>query len=159
MLPEGDPESSPRKFENVDVPLGYDFIGLHPKHEKGKCGEIPMSRAESWIGVSKKHTLNFPKRTKYDSNLAKVIHEVRVRAETYRTQAGVHPEFLPTLTCSCLKKHGSMGQRASSPYKNTRGFPRPPPPLLTPDEGPSLERSIFPLSFQVVTELLPFAYH
>ena len=68
------------------------------------------------------------KRTKYDSNLAKVIHEVRVRAETYRTQAGVHPEFLPTLTCSCLKKHGSMGQRASSPYKNTRGFPRPPPP-------------------------------
>ena len=35
----------------------------------------------------------------------------------------------------------------------------PDPPLLTPDEGPSLETSIFPLSFQVVREPLPFAYH
>ena len=31
--------------------------------------------------------------------------------------------------------------------------------LLTPDEGPLLEMSIFPLSFQVVREALPFAYH
>ena len=30
--------------------------------------------------------------------------------------------------------------------------------LLTPDKGPSLETSIFPLSFQVVREPLPFAY-
>ena len=30
------------------------------------------------------------------------------------------------------------------------------PPLLTPDEGPLLETSIFPLSFQVVREPLPF---
>ena len=28
--------------------------------------------------------------------------------------------------------------------------------LVTPDEGPSLETSIFPLSFQVVREPLPF---
>ena len=34
----------------------------------------------------------------------------------------------------------------------------PDPPLLTPDEEPSLETSIFPLSFQVVREPLPFAY-
>ena len=33
----------------------------------------------------------------------------------------------------------------------------PDPPLLTPDEGPSLETSIFPLSFQVVREPLLFA--
>ena len=32
-------------------------------------------------------------------------------------------------------------------------------PLLTPDEGPSLETPIFPLSFQVVREPLPFVYH
>ena len=31
--------------------------------------------------------------------------------------------------------------------------------LLTPDEGPLLETSIFSLSFQVVREPLPFAYH
>ena len=31
--------------------------------------------------------------------------------------------------------------------------------VLTPDEGPSLKTSIFPLSFQVVREPLPFAYH
>ena len=35
----------------------------------------------------------------------------------------------------------------------------PDPLLLTPDEGPLLETSIFPLSFQVVREPLPFAYH
>ena len=43
-----------------------------------------------------------------------------------------------------------------------RGKPRvvfPDPPLLTPVEGPSLETSIFPLSFQAVREPLPFAYH
>ena len=34
----------------------------------------------------------------------------------------------------------------------------PDPPLLTPDEEPSLETSIFSLSFQVVREPLPFAY-
>ena len=32
-------------------------------------------------------------------------------------------------------------------------------PLLTPHEGPSLETLVFPLSFQVVREPLPFAYH
>ena len=37
------------------------------------------------------------------------------------------------------------------------GFPRP--PLLTLDEGPSLETLIFPLLFQVVGEPLPFASH
>ena len=31
--------------------------------------------------------------------------------------------------------------------------------VLTLDEGPSLETSIFALSFQVVREPLPFAYH
>ena len=31
--------------------------------------------------------------------------------------------------------------------------------VVTPDERPSLETSIFPLSFQVVREPLPFAYH
>ena len=30
---------------------------------------------------------------------------------------------------------------------------------LTADEGPSLETSIFPLSFQVVREPLPFVWH
>ena len=30
--------------------------------------------------------------------------------------------------------------------------------LLTPGEGPSLETSTFPLSFQIVREPLPFAY-
>ena len=30
--------------------------------------------------------------------------------------------------------------------------------ILTPDEGPSIETSIFPLSFQVVREPLPFEY-
>ena len=32
-------------------------------------------------------------------------------------------------------------------------------PSLIPKEGPSLETSIFPLSFQVVREPLPFVYH
>ena len=42
-------------------------------------------------------------------------------------------------------------------YKNTRGFPRP--PLLTPDEGPSLKTSIFAfILFQVVREPLPVVY-
>lgn len=60
---------------------------------------------ESWVRVSKLGTHpELSERTKHDSNLAKVIHEVRVKAETYRAQADVHPEFLPSPTCSSMEK-------------------------------------------------------
>ena len=45
--------------------------------------------------------------------MAKVIHEVRARVETYRAQADVHPEFLSILTCSSLEKQESNSSHLS----------------------------------------------
>lgn len=36
LFPEYDPQSFQRKSANVDVLLGCDFFGLHPKHEEAK---------------------------------------------------------------------------------------------------------------------------
>ncbi len=38
--------------------------------------------------------------TKYDTNLAKKIHDVNVKVETYAIRADSHPEFYPTYNLS-----------------------------------------------------------
>ena len=113
LLPEYDPESLQRKSANVDVLLGCDLFGLHPKHEEAKCGEDPrVMSGELGKYVQGTHP-ELSERTKHDFNLTKVIHEVRARVEPYRVQAGVPPEFLPILTCFSLEKQESNSSHLS----------------------------------------------
>ncbi|CAB4001171.1 Hypothetical predicted protein, partial [Paramuricea clavata] len=39
LFPEYDPETLQRKSTHVDVLLGCDYFGLHPKQEEAKCGD------------------------------------------------------------------------------------------------------------------------
>ena len=39
LFPDYDPDSLQRKTNHVDILLGCDYFGLHPKHEEAKCGE------------------------------------------------------------------------------------------------------------------------
>ena len=113
LLPEYDTESLQRKSANVDVLLGCDFFGLHPKHEEAKCGEN-LSVMSGKLGTCLQGTHpELSEKPKHDSNLAKVIHEVRARVEIYRAQADVHPEFLSISTYSSLEKQESNSSHLS----------------------------------------------
>ena len=109
LLPEYDPESLQRKSANVDVLLGCDFFGLHLKHEEAKCGVMSGELGACLQGTHPE----LSEKTRHDTNLAKVIHEVRARAETYRVQADVHPEFVPSPVYSSMKDFGSTPHQSS----------------------------------------------
>ena len=113
LLPEYDPESLHRKSANVDILPGCDFFGLYPKHEEAKCGENLSVMSEELGTCLQETNPELSERTKHDSNLAKVIHEVRARVETYRAQADVHSEFLSISTCSSLEKQESYSSHLS----------------------------------------------
>ena len=107
LVPEYDPESLQRKSANVDVLLGCDYFGLHPKHEDAKCGEnLSVMSGELGTCLQGTHS-ELSERTKHDSNLAKVIHDVRVKVQMYRVQSDSHPEFLLIPSYSNMEKQES----------------------------------------------------
>jgi hypothetical protein len=120
LFPEYDPESLQRKSTNVDVLLGCDYFGLHPKHEEAKCGEnLSVMNGELGTCLQGTHS-ELSERTKHDSNLAKVIHDVRVKVQIYRVQTNAHPEFLPIPSCSNMDKQESSSCQSSKSVHTTR---------------------------------------
>ena len=104
MFPEYDPESLQRKSNNVDVLLGCDFFGLHPKKEEARYGEhLSVMSGELGICLQGTHP-ELTEGTQYDSNLAKVIHDVKIRAETYKVQLETHPQFMPFFPVLCTSE-------------------------------------------------------
>ena len=82
-----------RKSANLDVLLGCNFFGLPYKHEEAKCGKNFSVMTEE-LGTCLQGTHpELSKKTKHNTNLGKAIHEVRARAETYRTQADVPDSY------------------------------------------------------------------
>ena len=104
MFPEYDPESLQRKSNNVDVLLGCDFFGLHPKKEEARYGEhLSVMSGELGICLQGTHP-GLTEATQYDSNLAKVIH-VKIRTETYKVQLDKHPQFRSSTPVPCLAEN------------------------------------------------------
>ena len=80
----------------MDVLLGCDFFGLHPKKEEARHGEhLSVMSGELGVCLQGTHS-DLTETTQHDSNLAKVIHGVKVRMETYKVQLEALPEFMPT---------------------------------------------------------------
>ena len=93
LFPEYDPDSLQRKSNHVDVLLGCDYFGLHPKHEEARCGDnLRIMSGELGVCLQGAHP-ELVEGTKHDSNLAKVIHEVNVKVETYQLHLEDHPQF------------------------------------------------------------------
>ena len=93
LFPEYDPNSLQRKSNHVDVLLGCDYFGLHPKHEEARCGDnLSIMSGELGVCLQGAHP-ELVEGTKHDSNLAKVIHEVNVKVGTYQLHLEDHPQF------------------------------------------------------------------
>ena len=71
--------------------VGWDHFGLHPKKEEAQCGEnLSTMSGELGICLQGSHP-DLKEETRYDTNLAKTIHDIRHKAQTYFARIGVHP--------------------------------------------------------------------
>ena len=71
--------------------VGCDHFGLHPKKEEAQCGEnLSTMSGELGICLQGSHP-DLKEETRYDTNLAKTIHDIRHKAQTYFARIGVHP--------------------------------------------------------------------
>ena len=101
LFPEYDPETLQRKSTHVDVLLGCDYFGLHPKQEEARCGDnLSIMNGALGICLQGAHP-DLIEETRYDTNLAKKIHDVNVKVETYKTRLDSHPEFHPNHASQC----------------------------------------------------------
>ena len=88
----------------MDVLLGCDFFGLHPKKEEARYGErLSVMSGELGICLQGTHP-ELTEGTQYDSNLAKVIHDIKMKTETYKVQLEMHPQFMPFSLVPCTSK-------------------------------------------------------
>jgi hypothetical protein len=102
LFPEYDPELLQRKSNYVDILLGCDYFGLHPKREEACCGDnLSIMSGELGVCIQGTHPELY-EGTKPDSNLAKVINNVRVKVETYEVHLESHPQFMATPPFRCL---------------------------------------------------------
>ena len=89
LSPDYDPQCLQRKSLNVDVLLGCDHFGLHPKKEEAQCGEnLSIMSGELGICLQGSHP-DLKEETRYDTNLAKTIHDIRHKAQLEITQMPV----------------------------------------------------------------------
>ena len=101
LFPEYDPEVLQRKSNYVDVLLGCDYFGLHPKQEEARSGyNLSIMSGELGVCLQGTHP-ELIEGTRPDSNLAKVIHDVRVKVETYKVHFEAHPQFIMTPPQRC----------------------------------------------------------
>jgi hypothetical protein len=101
LFPDYDVEVLQRQNTEVDVLLGCDYFGLHPKKEEERCGDhLYVMSGELGICLQGTHPrlkeeteldTNFVK-TFHDSNLAKTIHDTKLRADVNFIRLDVHPE-------------------------------------------------------------------
>ena len=90
LFPEYNPQSLQRQF------------GLHPKNEEARCGEN-LSIMSGELGICLQGTQpDLKEETCQDTNLARTIHDILHKAETYFARFGDHPEFThQTLSSRC----------------------------------------------------------
>ena len=81
LSPDYDPETLQRKTNQVDILLGCDYFGLHPKFEEAKCGDnLSIMRGEFGVCLQGTHP-DLGEETKCDPNLVKIIHDSKIKHE------------------------------------------------------------------------------
>ena len=87
LFPEYDPESLQRKSTTVDVLLGSEYFGLHPKHEIAAAGKnLSIMEGAFGICVQGSHP-ELKEETKLDCNLAKTVHRAVLKGESFHTMS------------------------------------------------------------------------
>ena len=96
LFPDYDQDSLQRKTNHVDILLGCDYFGLHPKHEEAKCGKnLSVISGEFEVCLQGSHPV-LEDETVRDSNLIKTIHDVRSKQRVYHIRLDNHQEFEPS---------------------------------------------------------------
>ena len=126
LFPDYDPESLQRKSSHVDVLLGCDYFGLRPKQEEARSGDNLSIMSDS-LGICFEGAHpDLAEETKYDANLAKKIHDVNVKVETYKIRVDSHPEFYPagnantSLTCLLTNRKCQHSAKTSKSFGSQR---------------------------------------
>ncbi|XP_048579343.1 uncharacterized protein LOC125560937 [Nematostella vectensis] len=103
LFPEHDPESLQRKSSSVDVLLGCDYFGLHPKKEEARSGDH-LSVMSGDLGICLQGThANLKEETTHDVNLVKTIHECRIKFNTLHVRLDCHEQFRPVVPLCTVK--------------------------------------------------------
>jgi hypothetical protein len=85
-----------RKSTVVDVLLGADYFGLHPKHEIRSADNLSVMKGDLGICLQGSHP-DLREKTVLDSNMAKVLHRVQTACHHVQLESS-HPEFLKPST-------------------------------------------------------------
>ena len=108
LFPKYDPEVLQRKSTEVDVLLGSNYYGLHPKQEVCSAGEnLSIMKSELGLCVVGSHP-DLKETTRLDANMVDILHGAHVITSSHYSSrilfGSQHPEFdHPTVkTSSCL---------------------------------------------------------
>ncbi|XP_048579693.1 uncharacterized protein LOC5508489 [Nematostella vectensis] len=103
LFPEHDPESLQRKSSSVDVLLGCDYFGLHPKKEEARSGDhVSVMSGDLGICLQGTHA-KLKEETTHDVNLVKTIHECRIKFNTLHVRLDCHEQFRPVVPLCTVK--------------------------------------------------------
>lgn len=78
LFPHRDVSVLQRKSASVDVLLGCDYFGLHPKHEVCTNGNLSIMRGELGVCLVGSHP-SLREGTEMSCNMVKVVHDSRLR--------------------------------------------------------------------------------
>ena len=110
LFPNYDVPLLQRKSTSVDILLGSNYFGLHPKNEVTSSGDnLSIMQGELGVCLQGSHP-EICEGTKVDSNMVKLLHQVHVRSETHSMRHShreiiSHPEFEhPTINRSDITR-------------------------------------------------------
>ena len=101
MFPDRDVAMSQRSSTEVDILLGCDYFGLHPKYEECSNGDnLSIMRGELGVCLQGSHP-DLTEDTCISANLAKVTHSYKLRiSSNFVNVQALHPEFDSPSNCN-----------------------------------------------------------
>lgn len=94
LFPNYDVSLLQRKSTSVDLLLGSNYFGLHPKHEIVSVGDnLSVMQGELGVCLQGAHPELF-ERTTVDSNMVKLLHGIHIQSESHNVRGDYHNEFV-----------------------------------------------------------------
>jgi len=111
LFPDYDPEVLQRQSTEVDILLGSNYYGLHPKHEVCRAGDnLSIMKSELGLCVVGSHP-DLKEHTRLDANMVDILHGAHVITTSHYSSrilfGGQHHEFdnpvIKTMCCLTCK--------------------------------------------------------
>jgi hypothetical protein len=109
------PKALVRHSTTVDVLLGCDYFGLHPKHEVSSVGHLSIMRGELGDCLQGTHS-DLQESTKFSLNMVRAIHDKQLHVDCNFTRMQVHPEFNAPVTYACALPDSNVNSTCMLSY-------------------------------------------